>query len=612
MRRPPLANPASSNSLIDLPEYIVTTFLPGAQPFLARYPHLFRVLGAFLALWYFGPLTRLQALWSRFSSAATATVNVTSEEDLFGYMVTYLTERKTLKLDQRLNAISNPVQPILRPGRDPEESARRQALNEAKVKYEQDQGWQLFVYKRRLFFTKRANTEGSVYIGTRYKKMEVLSVSCLGRNPQPVKDMMEEIFSKKKAEERTLTTIRRPTNGGYSGKLSWSRLTSKPRRGLDTVILDGSKKEEVLADVEEYLDDNTKQFYGNRGIPYRRGYLFYGAPGVGKTSFALALAAKFNLDVYNLTLLDQDLTDSDLISLLNQLPGRSLLLLEDIDTAGLNRKSQPTPVTRRIPRGIRMLPGVREMEKQQKAAAAADSLDDDDEDDDQTQRSRISLSGLLNAIDGVAAPEGHVLIMTTNKPEALDDALVRAGRVSVRVSFTKATKGQAEEIFKRMYVQEPKQTASPEPKASESSEKRDKKPEEPVVPEEKLAELAKRFADMLPDEEYSPADLQDYLLTHKKNPEAAVQGVPAWKEKMDEERLKKEDELGRERERRMKKKEEKQRKWREDLREAVRGSGGEEVGKEKEKEMDKEKEKETSKSKETESESAEAKVEDRK
>jgi mitochondrial chaperone BCS1 len=564
-RRPPIGNPASSSSLIDLPEYIVTTFLPGAQPFLARYPHLFRVIGAFLALWYFGPLARLQALWSRFSSLAIATVNVTSEEDLFGYMVTYLTERKTLKLDQRLNAISNPVQPVIRPGRDMEESSRRHAQTEPKVKYEQDQGWQLFVYKRRLFFTKRANTEGSVYLGTRYKKMEMLSVSCLGRNTQPIKDMMEEIFAQKKAEERTMTTIRRPTNGGYSGRLSWSRLTSKPRRDLDTVILDGSKKEEVLADVEEYLEESTKQFYGNRGIPYRRGYLFHGSPGVGKTSFALALAAKFNLDVYNLTLLDQDLTDSDLVSLLNQLPGRSLLLLEDIDTAGLTKRPQPSPTARRMPRGLRMHPAVLEMEKQQKAA---DGTAEDEEEDANAQKSRVSLSGLLNAIDGVAAPEGHVLIMTTNKPEALDDALVRAGRVSVRVSFTKATKGQAEEIFKRMYVQE----TTPEPKASESSEKKEKKPEEPVVSEYRLNELAKEFADMMPDQEYSPADLQDYLLTHKKDPERAVKEAPAWKEKMEEEKLKKEDELEREREKRLKKKEEKQRRWKEDLREAVRGS----------------------------------------
>ena len=100
---------AASSSLVDLPEYIITSFVPGAQPFLKKYPRLFRVLGIFLALWYFGPLARLQALWSRFSSLTVATVNITSEEDLFGYMVTYLTERKTLRADQTLNAISKPA-----------------------------------------------------------------------------------------------------------------------------------------------------------------------------------------------------------------------------------------------------------------------------------------------------------------------------------------------------------------------------------------------------------------------------------------------------------------------------------------------------------------------
>jgi hypothetical protein len=52
----------------------------------------------------------------------------------------------------------------------------------------------------------------------------------------------------------------------------------------------------------------------------------------------------------------------------------------------------------------------------------------------------ISWSGLLNAIDGVASHEGRVLIMTTNKPEKLDDALIRPGRVDLQVKFTYATK----------------------------------------------------------------------------------------------------------------------------------------------------------------------------
>ena len=86
------------------------------------------------------------------------------------------------------------------------------------------------------------------------------------------------------------------------------------------------------------MDEAIIIFYVNHGIPYRRGYLFYGPPGVGETSFAIALTSRFNLDIYNLTLSDFDLTDLDLILLFNQLPSRSLVLLEDIDTTGLNHE----------------------------------------------------------------------------------------------------------------------------------------------------------------------------------------------------------------------------------------------------------------------------------
>ena len=41
----------------------------------------------------------------------------------------------------------------------------------------------------------------------------------------------------------------------------------------------------------------------------------------------------------------------------------------------------------------------------------------------------VTLSGLLNALDGVSSREGRVLFLTTNHPERLDPALVRPGRV---------------------------------------------------------------------------------------------------------------------------------------------------------------------------------------
>ena len=215
-------------SLIELPEYIINSFIPGAQPLLAKYPKLFRSLGLILAFWYFGPIARLQALWSRISSLIVATVNVSSEEDLFGYMSTSLFERKTIKADQTLHAISNPPQEHRRGHREPPEESNRQTKQEAKIKYEQGKGTQFLVHKRRLFWVSRADGEGHQYIGNRYKRAEVLSVSCLGRSTQPIKELMEEVFRANKDKEKALTIIRRPYTGGYASRLSWSRLTSKP------------------------------------------------------------------------------------------------------------------------------------------------------------------------------------------------------------------------------------------------------------------------------------------------------------------------------------------------------------------------------------------------
>lgn len=74
--------------------------------------------------------------------------------------------------------------------------------------------------------------------------------------------------------------------------------------------------------------------------------------------------------------------------------------------------------------------------------------------------STVTLSGLLNAIDGVQAQQGRLLFATTNKYRALDPALVRPGRLDLHVEFTLASRWQAKELFKRFYPLEKTERAA--------------------------------------------------------------------------------------------------------------------------------------------------------
>src|SRR5947207_3025783 len=70
---------------------------------------------------------------------------------------------------------------------------------------------------------------------------------------------------------------------------------------------------------------------------------------------------------------------------------------------------------------------------------------------DSSFQSSITLSGFLNALDGVVASEERIIFMTTNHPEKLDPALIRPGRVDVKEYFGHATSYQAQEMFLHFY-----------------------------------------------------------------------------------------------------------------------------------------------------------------
>jgi mitochondrial chaperone BCS1 len=119
--------------------------------------------------------------------------------------------------------------------------------------------------------------------------------------------------------------------------------------------------------------------------------------------------------------------------LFNNLPKRCVVLLEDIDTAGLARTDKTDEVesdsapSKDETKDDKI--SAADLAKEFKKAGRRGGGISTDE-----VRSGISLSGLLNAIDGVASHEGRVLVMTTNHPEQLDAALIRPGN-KISTSF---------------------------------------------------------------------------------------------------------------------------------------------------------------------------------
>ncbi|EGO54568.1 hypothetical protein NEUTE1DRAFT_124799 [Neurospora tetrasperma FGSC 2508] len=395
-----------------------------------------------------------------------------------------------------------------------------------------------FWYKGRLLCFRRQQSRDMAGYSLSSEREEI-SIKCFGRDPWILKELLLEAREVYMKRDEAKTLIYRGTTKGSGSEPTWQRCMARTSRPFSTVILNEKVKKELIDDVTDYLNPATRRWYANRGIPYRRGYLLHGPPGTGKSSLSLALAGFFKMRIYIVSLSSIAANEENLASLFSELPRRCVVLLEDIDTAGLTHTREDGKVAAIDGGSDDMVPG---------QITAGDGTATTP-----TPSGRLSLSGLLNILDGVASQEGRVLIMTTNHLKKLDKALIRPGRVDMIVEFGRADKEMTAAIFRAIFAplegdevdtpsdadskdlfKTPSISTSPAGAAAAEA-RRELARDEATL---KVVELADQFADKIPAHEFSPAEIQGFLLKHKRNAAAAVEGAEQWavdtrKEKME-------------------------------------------------------------------------------
>jgi chaperone BCS1 len=334
-------------------------------------------------------------LWDWFVGQTTLMITVKDDDAAFVWVKEWFLEQKFLTRIRRV---------------DVDTTLRRERLALIPA-----QGHHWFWYSGRPFRVEFYRSQEPT--GWPSKRSELLTFKTIGRRQSFLKQFVDEIVA---CHQRTVAS----TSSLYVRDEHWQRVQAYTPRLLESVILRPGEKEHLVQDIERFKA--VKERYSQLGVPYHRGYLLYGPPGTGKTSLVSAIAANFGMSIYAISL--TDFNDKTLMKAIHDVPPNSVILFEDIDCMKTgNARVDPEGWARmQMPEG-----------RNDKA--------------DPSDRLGVTLSGLLNVLDGFHAPENVLFVMTTNKIETLDHALLRPGRIDYRLFLGKATEEQKIELYRRFF-----------------------------------------------------------------------------------------------------------------------------------------------------------------
>jgi chaperone BCS1 len=272
------------------------------------------------------------------------------------------------------------------------------------------------VDSNRIVTINRITENNQISWGSGKNKVETIIIKWyLTRNTKLITKFVEQL--KLSNEDSKMIDV-------YSRSNDYFEIIKKNKRSINSIYLNGDILDNLLSDIKLFISSEQKEWYVKRGIPYHRGYLFWGPPGTGKSSSILAIASHFNLPIFYCNF-------SNIRSVSAYNNKMKIVVLEDVDTLNIGNKRDSTDdVDKRI--------------CDDKSNVPPEHKDNNNV----TLVSFLSLSDVLNVLDGIIAPENCIVIMTSNHPEVLDSALIRPGRCDEAIKFDLLDQNTADRMKK--------------------------------------------------------------------------------------------------------------------------------------------------------------------
>lgn len=367
-------------------------------------------------------------LWDRFLLFFSVQVEIRKHDELFELLEQWLGNYKRPRFSRNFVATYTPEID----DSDGNELARLfgKGSNPALppgLKFTVGTGTHRFIHERTLFNVDRITPKSD----KAYNPFdnETFNVRVFTRNKRFVEKFFGDLLDITKPAHEVTRIYQRDKYDNH-----WTLIKKAKKKSINNLVFQEGIVEDLKQDIQRFMDN--EKWFVDMGIPYKRGYLFSGPPGNGKTSTIVALASYFNRPIYIL----QEATnfkEADLTYLFSKLPRHAFVVFEDIDTLFANEKTPVETTEEEAPDAELDSDGFPRIERVKK----------------KNKPGRIqALGALLNTLDGILTPDdGHIVFMTSNHPEKLDPALIRPGRVDRKIVFHNADAHQAKTLGQKFF-----------------------------------------------------------------------------------------------------------------------------------------------------------------